>query len=82
MSAVLWCHHKHMDAPSIILHLQELDDKQGRAKRFKTSKELFGCKMAEGIVVGPHVLKMIGLIEKLASLGFIIDHMLNIDLIL
>ncbi|XP_061341989.1 uncharacterized protein LOC133288281 [Gastrolobium bilobum] len=60
----------------------ELYDKQGRAERFETSKELFGCKMIEGTAVGPHVLKMIGLIEKLASLGFIMDHELSIDLVL
>ncbi|XP_061367428.1 uncharacterized protein LOC133310514 [Gastrolobium bilobum] len=69
ISAELQCQHEHMDAPSIILHLQELYDKQGRAERFETSKELFGCKLAEGMAVRPHILKMIGLIEKLASLG-------------
>ncbi|XP_061339401.1 uncharacterized protein LOC133286072, partial [Gastrolobium bilobum] len=74
--------HEHMDAPSIILHLQELYDKQGRAEHFETSKELFGCKMAEGMAVGPHILKMIGLIEKLPSLGFIMDHELSVDLVL
>ncbi|XP_061352745.1 uncharacterized protein LOC133297595 [Gastrolobium bilobum] len=82
MSAELQRQHEHMNAPSIILHLQELYDKQGRAERFEASKELFCCKMIEGTAVGPHVLKMIGLIEKLASLGFIMDHELSIDLVL
>ncbi|XP_061341791.1 uncharacterized protein LOC133288111 [Gastrolobium bilobum] len=82
MSAELQRQHEHMDAPSIILHLQELYDKQGRAEPFETSKELFGCKMAESMAVGPHILKMIGLIEKLPSLGFIMDHELSVDLVL
>ncbi|XP_061363388.1 uncharacterized protein LOC133306989 [Gastrolobium bilobum] len=43
MSAELQRQHEHMDAPTVILHLQELYDKQGRAERFETSKELFGC---------------------------------------
>ena len=33
-------------------------------------------------MVGLHVLKMIGLTEKIASLGFIMDHELSIDLVL
>ncbi|XP_061336491.1 uncharacterized protein LOC133283624 [Gastrolobium bilobum] len=61
---------------------QALYDKQGRAERFETSKELFGCKLAEGMAVGPHILKMIGLIEKLASLGFIMDYELSVELVL
>nr|XP_027100399.1 uncharacterized protein LOC113719387 [Coffea arabica] len=40
------------------------------------------CKMAEGAPVAPHVLKIIGLIEKLAELGFKMDQELNVDLVL
>ncbi|KAK4262952.1 hypothetical protein QN277_028439 [Acacia crassicarpa] len=71
-----------MNAPFIILHLQEVYDKQGWTECFETSKELFGCKMIEGMVVKLHIFKMIGLIKKLASLGFIMGHELSIDLIL
>ncbi|XP_061355032.1 uncharacterized protein LOC133299582 [Gastrolobium bilobum] len=56
MSAELQRQHEHMDAPSIILHLQEHYDKQGRAERFETSKELFGCKIDDGMAVEPHIL--------------------------
>ncbi|XP_027182329.1 uncharacterized protein LOC113780754 [Coffea eugenioides] len=38
--------------------------------------------MAEGAPVAPHVLKIIGLIEKLAELGFKMDQELNVDLVL
>ena len=38
--------------------------------------------MTEGSLVGPHVLHMINLFEKLAWLGFIIDYELSIDLVL
>ncbi|XP_027127812.1 uncharacterized protein [Coffea arabica] len=40
------------------------------------------CKMAEGAPVAPHVLKIIGLIEKLAELGFKMDQEPNVDLVL
>ena len=43
---------------------------------------MFSCKLAEDKAVGLHVFKMIGLIEKLASLGFIMDYELSIDLVL
>ena len=38
--------------------------------------------MAKGMSVRPHVFKMTELIEKLASLGFIMDHELSINLVL
>ena len=38
--------------------------------------------MTKGSPIGPHMLHMINLIEKLACLGFMIDHELSIDLVL
>ena len=38
--------------------------------------------MAKDMAVKPHILKMIMLIEKLASLDFIMDHDQSIDLVL
>ena len=38
--------------------------------------------MTEGSLVGPHVLKIINLIKKLAWLGFLMDHELSVDLVL
>ncbi|XP_017978272.1 PREDICTED: uncharacterized protein LOC108662425 [Theobroma cacao] len=72
--------HEHMDVQSMILHLRELFDKEGRTKRYEISKELFRCKIAEGSFVRPYVLEMIGLIERLGQLGLAMDHELSIDL--
>ena len=82
MSPELQKQHEGMDAYTMIFHLKELYDEQSRVERYETSKQLYRCKMAEGSSVSAHVLKMIGFIEKLSSLGFIMDHELSIDLVL
>ncbi|EOY19271.1 Retrotransposon protein, putative [Theobroma cacao] len=82
MTLELQKQHEHMDVQSMILHLRELFDREGRIERYEISKELFRCKMAEGSSVRPHVLKMIGLIERLRQLGLAMDHELSIDLVL
>ena len=58
--------NENMNAQEILVHLQELFSAQSRHERYQTSREMFQCKMSEGSPVGPHVLKMINLIEKLA----------------
>ncbi|WRX28673.1 hypothetical protein QQP08_021160 [Theobroma cacao] len=77
MTLELQKQHEHMDVQSMILHLRELFDKEGRIERYEISKELFRCKMAESSFVRPHVLKMIGLIERLGQLGLAMDHELK-----
>ena len=71
-----------MTAQEILMYLQDLFGAQSRYERYQTSYELFQCKMTEGSPVGPHDLHMINLIEKLACLGFVMDHELSIDLVL
>nr|XP_027124246.1 uncharacterized protein LOC113740935 [Coffea arabica] len=82
MTPQLQQQHMNMGAYDIVQHLRELFEQQSRTVRYDTSKELFRCKMAEGAPVAPHVLKIIGLIEKLAELGFKMDQELNVDLVL
>ena len=57
-------------------------ENQARVERFNTSKALFGCKLAEGSPVSPHVIKMIGHIEALDRLGFELEPELVTDVIL
>ena len=64
------------------MHLKELFYETSRIERYKTSKKLFCCKMTEGFLVNTHVLKMIGYIKKLGQLSFVMDHKLNVDLVL
>lgn len=82
MTPELQKQHEKMDAPTILIHLQELYDVQGRTARYDISKELFQCRMAEGSSVNDHVLKMINLIEHLGQLGFVMDGELSQDLVL
>ncbi|KAL8116072.1 hypothetical protein AgCh_022529 [Apium graveolens] len=73
---------EHMDAHTILMHLQELYDVAGRTTRYEISKEMFGCRMSEGSSVNDHILKMINLIERLRQLGFAMDGELSQDLVL
>ena len=49
----------------MIVGLRGMFENQVRVDRFNTSKALFGCKLAEGAPVSPHVTKMIRYIESL-----------------
>ncbi|KAL8115185.1 hypothetical protein AgCh_021860 [Apium graveolens] len=82
MNIELQKQHEHMDAHTILMHLQELYDMAGRTARYEISKKLFGCRMFEGSSVNDHVLKMINLIERLGQLGFAMDGELGQDLVL
>jgi hypothetical protein len=42
---------------------------QARVERYNISKALFACKLVEGSLVSPHVIKMMGYIETLTKLG-------------
>ena len=50
--------------------------------RYETFKELFRCKMIKGSSVNTYILRMIGYIEELGQLGFVMDLELNVDLAL
>jgi len=66
----------------MIVGLRGMFENQARVDRFNTSKALFGCKLAEGAPVSPHVIKMIGYIESLQGLGFPLNDDLATDVIL
>jgi hypothetical protein len=66
----------------MIVGLHGMFENQTRVDRFNTSKALFGSKLAEGALVCPHVIKMIGYIESLQRLGFPLDEDLATDAIL
>jgi hypothetical protein len=44
----------------MIVVLKNMFQTQARTERFNVSKAFLECKLAEGAVVGPHVIKMIG----------------------
>jgi hypothetical protein len=82
ISLKLQIEHENMNVHIIITHLKELFDATSRTERYETSKELFYCKMTEGLLMNTHVLRMIDYFKKLGQLGFAIDHESSVDLIL
>ena len=81
MSDELQKAHEDIDAQTIIFHLKELYATSFHTVRFQVVCALFQTSNKERFVSG-HVLKMICHIEKLANLGFIMDHEICQDLIL
>src|SRR6185312_1405668 len=49
---------------------------------FNVSKAFAETKLAEGVPVGPHVIKMVGYIQRLEKLGFPLGQELATDFIL
>ncbi|XP_074331827.1 uncharacterized protein LOC141668706 [Apium graveolens] len=74
--------HERMDAYIMIEHLKRMFEGEARQERFDTSKALYACKQGDRDPVGPHVLKMIGYMEYLATPCFAIVPKTQIDLIL
>ena len=82
MSSELQRQHQDMDPYEIIEHLKKMYGGQSRTARFQLSKALFRSSLAANEKVGPHVLKMIDLIEQLEKLGCTLGKELSQDLIL
>jgi len=82
MSLELQKQYVDTDAYNMIIGLRGMLENQARVERYNTSKTLFGCKLAEGSPVSPHVIKMIGYIEALDKLGIELDPELATDVIL
>ena len=74
--------YEKMPLKDIFSHTKEMYVEQSRNMRFDLTKKFFGTKMATGSSVGDHVLKMIGYLQELAAVGFVVDHELSIDIIL
>ncbi|XP_016702181.1 uncharacterized protein [Gossypium hirsutum] len=82
MTPELQKQHKNMVPYDMIQHLKELNERKACQQRYKTSKDLFRCKMVEGTPVGTHILQMIGYIKSLEKLGFPLGEELAIGVIL
>ena len=82
MSPELQRQHEDMEPPAIIKHLKKMYGGQSRTARYQLSKALFRSSLAVNAQVGPHVLKMIDLIEQLEKLGCTLGKELSQDLIL
>ncbi|XP_019430563.1 PREDICTED: uncharacterized protein LOC109337929 [Lupinus angustifolius] len=71
-----------MDPTDIIAYLKKMYGAQSMTARYQLSKTLFRSMLNVNAHVGPHVLKMISLMEKLEKLGCKLGKELSQDLIL
>ncbi|XP_019435204.1 PREDICTED: uncharacterized protein LOC109341708 [Lupinus angustifolius] len=69
MSSELQRQHEDMDPTDIIAHLKKMYGAQSRTPRYQLSKTIFRSMLNVNAQVGPHVLKMISLMEQLEKLG-------------
>ncbi|XP_019459988.1 PREDICTED: uncharacterized protein LOC109359749 [Lupinus angustifolius] len=74
--------HEDMDPTNIIAHLKKMYGAQSRTPRYQLSKTLFRSLLNVNAQVGPHILKMISLMEQLKKLGCKLGKELSQDLIL
>ena len=82
MNSELQKQYESTNPHDMIVGLCGMFENQVRVDRFNTLKSLFGSKLAEGALVSPHVIKMIGYVESLQRLGFPLDDDLTTDVIL
>lgn len=72
---------ENMVTYDMIIQLKKLFHEQARQERYNISKSLFGGKLADGISIVTHVLKMIRYNENLERLNYSLGHKLATDLI-
>ncbi|XP_057802944.1 uncharacterized protein LOC131018237 [Salvia miltiorrhiza] len=82
MTTELQRQHEHMFAFDMLKHLKSLYASEAQTIEYKILRDLFKCKLHEGSPVSDHVLKMIGLIERLAPIGTMLPATVSVNLIL
>ncbi|KAG6427691.1 hypothetical protein SASPL_111937 [Salvia splendens] len=82
MSLELQRQHEHMFPYEMLKHLESLYASQAQTMEYEILCNLFKCKLHDGCKVSEHVLKMIGLIERLASIGTVLPANVSTNLIL
>lgn len=82
MTTELQRQHENMMPFEMIKRLESLYASRAKTLQYEILKDLFDCKLNEGEMVSDHVLKMIGLIERLATIGTLLPESVSISLIL
>ncbi|KAG6430177.1 hypothetical protein SASPL_108239 [Salvia splendens] len=72
LSLELQRQHEHKLPYEILKHLESLYASQAKIMEYEILRDLFKCKLHDEGKVSEHVLKMIGLIERLASIGTVL----------
>jgi hypothetical protein len=66
----------------MVVVLNDMFATQARTERFNVSKDFVECRLVEGAPVGPHVIKMVGYVQRLEKLDFPLGKELSTDFIL
>ncbi|KAG6430272.1 hypothetical protein SASPL_108336 [Salvia splendens] len=82
MSLELQRQHEHMFPYEMLKHLESLYASQAQTMEYEILCDIFKCKLHDGSKVSEHVLKMIGLFERLASIGTVLPANVSTNLIL
>ncbi|XP_042067328.1 uncharacterized protein LOC121810638 [Salvia splendens] len=82
MSLELQGQHEHMLPYEMLKHLESFYASQAQTMEYEILRDLFKCKLHDASKVSEHVLKMIGLIERLASIGTVLLANVSTNLIL
>ena len=82
MDPELQKHFERSTTQFIIGSLEVLYKKQARTERFELTKGFIECNMKEGSSMREHIVKLVGYVDRLASLEFGIPPTLGIDIVL
>ena len=82
MSPELQKHFEFQSAHDMIKAMDALYKLNARPERYEITKTMIECKMAEGSLVGEHVVTLAGYAERLKALEFPIPLALVVDMIL
>ncbi|GAA0161652.1 hypothetical protein LIER_39269 [Lithospermum erythrorhizon] len=74
--------YEKVAAYDIYRQLEELFRKEARNERYDTVCALVDSKLGNGQAASPHIIKMIGLVDRLNALGTSVSKELAVDLIL
>ena len=66
----------------MIVALKNMFETEARTERYNVSRALLRCKMKDGEPLGPHMIKIVGYVQSLERLGFLMSEEFNIDVIL
>ena len=82
MEPSLQIQFEHVGAYTMYRRLERLFQREARNERYDTVCALMDCKLGNGQESSPHIIKMMGLFDKMAALGHPVEQGMAIDIVL
>ena len=82
MEPSLQIQFENVGAYTMYRRLERLFQREARNERYDTVCALMDCKLGNGQESSPHIIKMMGMIDRLAALGHPIKKELAVDIVL